>query len=401
MSRKKIILICLVILFAAIVIITIIFLTEPTAKSEGAVKESAMLVNIVEVEKGNFKPTIVVTGTVRPIEDVMISPLVNGQVIRRDPNFAPGGFLKKGEALLQIDPSDYQNTLELRKSELLQAKTNVEIEMGRQFIAEQDLKLIEGDTLSQNQQDLVLRKPQLNAIKATVISAQAAVNQAQLDLKRTTLRVPFDAHIINQNVTVGSQVAPGDNLGRLVGTDFYWVEVTVPLGKLKWLSFPDSKKEQGSSVRIRNVTAWPKGEYRTGFLDKQIGALNNQTRLARVLVRIPDPLALKESQQDKPKLIIGSFVETRIQGKTIQDAIRIDRDYVRNNNTVWVMEEGKLAIKEVTIPLTDAEYAYISNGIEDNAKVVTTNLSTVASGIPLRTEIDSSETKKNRQEMSD
>lgn len=399
MSNKKVIFICLGILLTAIVITSIIFFTEPTAKSEGAVKESAMLVNVVTAEKGNFKPTIVATGTIRPVEDVVISPLVSGQVTQRAAHFSPGGFLKKGAILLQIDPSDYKNILELRKSELLQAQTNLEIEMGRQVIAEQDLQLIEGDTLSKKQQDLVLRKPQLNAVKATVISAQAAVDQAQLDLERTTLRAPFDSHIINQNVTVGSQVAPGDNLGRLVGTDYYWVEVTVPLGKLKWLSFPNSEEKNGAKVKIRNVTAWAENEYRIGYLDKQIGALDNQTRLARVLVRIPDPLSHKKTSEGNHKLIIGSFVEVQIEGETVENVIRIDRNYIRNNNTVWTMENQKLTVKEVSIVLTDAHYAYVESGIENNAKIVTTNLSTVASGIPLRTEADSSKTNNNQQEV--
>jgi len=34
---------------------------------------------------------------------------------------------------------------------------------------------------------------------------------------------PFDAQILNRSVNVGSQVAPGDELGRLVGVEEYWI----------------------------------------------------------------------------------------------------------------------------------------------------------------------------------
>ncbi|MBO6533753.1 MAG: efflux transporter periplasmic adaptor subunit, partial [Muricauda sp.] len=142
MSSKKLILICLAILVGGILITVLIFSTEPEAKSEGASIETAILVDVVEAEKGTYAPTIVATGTVQPVEDVTLSPLVSGQIIRRDPAFTPGGFVKKGEVLLQIDPSDYRNTLELRKSELLQSETTLATEMGRQQIAEQDLQLI-------------------------------------------------------------------------------------------------------------------------------------------------------------------------------------------------------------------------------------------------------------------
>ena len=391
MSNKKIVGICLAILLGGLAITVLIFSTEPEAKTEGASIETAMLVDVIAVQQNTYEPTIVATGTVQPVEDVTLSPLVSGQVIRRDPSFTPGGFVKKNQVLLQIDPSDYRNTLELRKSQLMQSQSTLETEMGRQQIAEKDLQLITNDSLfganplSEEERQLVLRKPQLNAVKATIGGSKAAVDQARLDLSRTTIRAPFDAHILSQNVTEGSQVAPGDNLGRIVGTDFYWVMATVPVSKLQWLSFPKGNSEKGSPVRIKNSTAWSSDAYREGYLDKQIGALDNQTRLARVLVKVADPLANKPNIKEKPALMIGTFVEVEIQANPVAEVIRLSRDYVRSNETVWVMKEGKLEIREVDIVLNDDEYAYIRKGLADGEKVVITDLSTVSNGIGLRT----------------
>lgn len=392
MTNKKILIICLTILLVGIAVTILIFSTEPEAERESATIETAMLVDVMAVQRGTFEPVITATGTVRPVEDIVLSPLVSGQVIRRDPAFTPGGFVKKNQVLLQIDPSDYRNTLELRKSELLQSQTTMDTEMGRQQIAEQDLKLINDDSLfgdnplSSSEEQLILRKPQLNAVKATIRASNAAVNQAQLNLSRTTIRAPFDAHILSQNVTLGSQLAQGDDLGRLVGTEYYWINSTVPVSKLQWLRFPRDNSEKGSEVRIQNSSAWSSDAYRTGYLDKQIGALDDQTRLARVLVRVPDPLANFEDQAGKPKLMIGTFVDVSIQAEPISNVIRLDRDYVRSNQTVWVMKEGKLDIRKVEIVLTDDSYAYIKNGLEDGEKIVITNLSTISKGIDLRTE---------------
>lgn len=386
MENKKIILICGGILLLAVVITSFIFLTEPTAKSEGASKETAMLVEVVPVEKGDFRPVITATGTVRAVDDVVLSPLVGGQIIRRDASFTPGGTVEKGQVLLQIDPADYRNTMELRLSELQQSQTNRNMEMGRQQVAEQDLSLIGGDSLSAAEKQLVLRKPQLEAVKASVKAAQASVDQAQLNLSRTTIRAPFDAQILEQNVTVGSQVSPGDNLGRLVGTEAYWVEMTVPVSQLRYLAFPGNNGEKGSPVELRSRSAWKPGETRTGHLYSQVGALDNQTRLSRVLVKVGDPLANTPENEGKPPLLIGSFVEAGIQAEPVQNVVRLNRDYVRSNNTVWVMEDKKLQVREVEILLSDDENAYISSGLEDNDKVVTTNLSTVADGVGLRIE---------------
>lgn len=385
------------ILIAGIAITTLIFSTEPEAKTEGASIETAMLVDVITVKVGSYEPTISATGTVQPVEDITLSPLVSGQIINRDPAFTPGGFVKKNQPLLQIDPSDYRNTLELRKSELLQSKTTLDTEMGRQQIAEQDLMLITNDSLfkdnplSADERQLILRQPQLNAVKATIVGAKASVDQAQLNLERTTIRAPFDAHILSQNVTAGSQVGPGDDLGRLVGTEYYWVTATVPVSKLQWLHFPENDKDRGSEVLIKNSTAWPEEQYREGYLDKEIGALDGQTRLARVLVKVADPLAKNTDLEGKPKLMIGTFVEVDIQANKLDNVVRLSRDYIRSNETVWVMKEGKLEIREVDIVLTDNDYAYIHKGLEEGEQIVITDLSTVSNGIGLRTRSEGSE----------
>lgn len=394
MSTKKILIICFGILLLAVIVTYFIFSTEPTASSEGATKKTAMLIDVVKAEEGNFRPVIEATGTVQPVEDVMLSPQVSGQVIRRSPEFIPGGFVKKGAVLLQIDPSDFRNTLELRKSDLLQAKTDLNMEMGRQEVAEQDLELAGVDSLSANQRSLVLRQPQLDAIKARVKAAEAAVAQAELELSRTTIRAPFDAHILSQNVTVGSQVTPGDQLGRLVGSEQYWVNLTVPVDKLQWLSFPKSGEEKGATVQIRN-SGWPKDRYRTGYLDKQVGALDDQTRLARVLVRVNDPLAREDTTNIQRELIIGGFVEAEVQAREIENVVRLNRDYLRTNQTVWVNEDGELSIREVGIILTDAKYAYISQGLEQGENIITTNLSVVSEGARLRTKVPETSSENN------
>ncbi|WP_373516374.1 efflux RND transporter periplasmic adaptor subunit [Pricia sp.] len=391
MSNKKLIGICVGILVIGMAITAVIFLTEPEAQSEGATVETAMLVDVIPVKQGTFEPIIVATGTVRPVEDVNLSPLVSGQIIRRDPAFTPGGFVKKNQVLLQIDPSDYRNSLEMQKSEFMQSQTTLETEMGRQQIAEQDLQLITDDSLfggnplTEGERQLVLRKPQLNAIKASIGGAKAAMEQAQLNLERTTIRAPFDAHILSQNVTKGSQVAQGDDLGRIVGTQYYWITATLPVSKLQWLSFPDGDSETGSPVRVTNPTAWGADGFREGYLDKQIGALDDQTRLARVLVKVADPLANTKEAKGKPKLMIGTFVEVNLMADPVANVVRLNRDYVRSNKTVWVMKDEKLEIREVDIVLTDDVYAYIRKGLEDGEKVVITDLSTVSNGVGLRT----------------
>ena len=82
--------------------------------------------------------------------------------------------------------------------------------------------------------------------------------------------------------------------------------------------------------------------------------------------------------------MVGSFVEVRIQGQPIEDAIRMDRNFLRKNDTVWIKEDGVLRIREVDVVFHDDEHVYIRGGLDSDDVVVTTNLATVLDGAPLR-----------------
>ncbi|WP_234572389.1 efflux RND transporter periplasmic adaptor subunit [Rhodohalobacter sp. 614A] len=391
MDWKKTLFICLGILIAGAAITLLIFSTEPEATRSGAMKETAMLVDVVETERDTFTPTISAMGTVQPSQDIVLSPRVSGEITSLSENFTPGGYVEKGEVLLQIDPADYRNILQQRKSELMQAEADLNIEMGRQEVAKQDYELL-NDSLTGANRNLILREPQLNAARSQVESARAAVEQAELNLQRTTIRAPFDAYILTRNVNIGSQVASGDELARLVGIDEYWIEAAVPQTSLRWITVPRNGGT-GSPVTIRNRTAWEPDESREGTLFRLVGALENETRMARVLVSVPDPHGYLSGDTTQPRLMIGSFVETNIEAERLENVIRINRDYIRQDDTIWVMQNDSLDIRDVEIIFRDATYAYITEGLNDGEKIVTTNLSTVVDGSPLRLESADSATE--------
>lgn len=376
-------LICVVIFLSGAGVIVLIFSTEPEATRAAATKKTAMLVEVTKAQKGDFVPQIFAMGTVVPARDIMLRPRVNGKVIECGESFSPGGFVQKGDVLLKIDPDDYKNAVKQRKSELKQAESDLEIEMGRQYVARKDYQAM-GRELPKERTALILRRPQMNDVRARVDAAEAALDQAGIELERTEIKAPFDAHVLSRNANEGSMISIGDTLGRLVGLDTYWIEATVPLSRVRRLSFPDSAGGDGAKVRIRNRVAWKEGEYREGRLYKFIGALEEQTRMARLLVSVDDPLARGDRGSDKPALVIGAYVECRIQAKEIPDVVRLNRDYVRKRDTVWVMQEGALDIRDVEIVFRDDRYAYIQSGLQDNEMVVKTNLATVVQGAGLR-----------------
>jgi RND family efflux transporter MFP subunit len=391
----KTLLICIAILLLAALTVGAIVLTEPTAQRTSASKQTAMLVEVTPVEQGTFRPTIVAMGSVRAEQEIVLSPRVGGEIVAIAESFTPGGFVEEGEVLLQIDPADFEAVLLQRQSALRQANAELAMELGRQDLARRDYEQLE-KTISDQYKALVLREPQLDTARAGVEAAEAAVRQAQLDLERTRIRAPFAAHILSREANVGSQVAPGQPLGHMVGVESYWVEATVPVAALRWIDFPQdggapdsgpsssTDSGSGSNARIRNRAAWPEDTFRTGRVHRLIGALESPTRLARVLLTVADPLAHEQASAGLPPLMVGSFVEAQIEGRPIEDVIRMDRDYLRQNDTVWINADGVLGIRDVEVVFRDKDYAYIGAGLSADDRVVTTNLANVVEGAGLR-----------------
>lgn len=160
---------------------------------------------------------------------------------------------------------------------------------------------------------------------------------------------------------------------------------------MPYVEIPQRAGEAGSVARIRSRSSWPEQQYREGRLVGLIGELDHGSRLARVNLEVTDPLGLNSEGTEKPALMLGSIVEVMIEGRALEDVVRLDRELLRADDTVWVMEEGELRIVPVTIAFRDATHVFIREGLGSSAKVVVTSLSAVVEGLPLRTETASPE----------
>ncbi|HPD17231.1 MAG TPA: HlyD family efflux transporter periplasmic adaptor subunit [Planctomycetota bacterium] len=313
------------------------------------------------------------------------------------------------------------------QNELVKAEAALRIEQGQQAVARREYELL-GKKLSEADLDLVLRKPQLltaeancdaaraakaaaeaardsavaakaaaeamkqsaaaavEAAEASKKAAEVALKQAQLDLARTAIRAPFNAIVEAESVDLGSQVSSQTPLASLVGTDEYWVEVSVPVDQLQWLRVPRSRGEEGSTARIYDEAAWGPDTFRVGTVIRLASGLETEGRMARLLVSVPDPLGLKGASARPPALLIGSYVRVEIEGTELDGVVPLDRDLVHEGDQVWVMgADGTLEIRKPVIVFRGRDRLLISGGLDTGDKVVTTNIAAPVPGTPLRT----------------
>jgi RND family efflux transporter MFP subunit len=372
-----------VIIALAVVIVIYMMTTSSRAQRSKPVRQ-ARLVEVVDVEPQASQLTIEAWGTVLAARQVTLQSQVAGEVNYTSDAFEPGAQVAAGELLLQIDPADYQLAIHQHRADLTKAKAELALEEGKVTLAQQEFALLSRETEpSQAQRRLMLREPQRETARAAVAAAEAALAAAELNLARTRIKAPFNALVMERQVNIGTRVGIGANLTTLVDTDIYWVELAVPAANLRWLELP-GEGQAGAEVRLYQKRIWGEGRYREGRIVRVRGDLDQKGRMARLLVAVDDPLAL--TQGELPALLLGAFVRAEIAGSELQNVLSLDRGWLRDNNTLWVMDgDDKFAIRSPPVIYSGINEVYVRNGLEAGDRIITSELAVAVQGMPLRT----------------
>lgn len=362
-----------------------LWMRETAPQAERAQRERlARLVEVVEAERKPQQVLLRSQGTVRAAREVVVRPQVTGEVIEVGTKLEPGSLLREGDLVLRIEPRDFELEVQSARSALERAQAELTIETGNQRVAEREYELLDRD-LSEEERALVLRRPQLAMARADVERAKSDLEDALLDLERTEIRAPFDALVVTEEVDPGTRItSTAQEVARLIGTDRFWIELSVPQSDLRWLDLP-AEDGPGSPVVLSQPSVWEPGDTREGHVLRLLSDLSEQGRMAQLLVEVDDPLALESANAGKPRLLVGQYLLAEISGRDIPDAVEIDREWLRPDDTVWLANaDNELEIVPVDVAWRGLERVIVRDGIPDGALIVTTNMATVTNGMPLR-----------------
>jgi RND family efflux transporter MFP subunit len=153
------------------------------------------------------------TGRTAAVKLVNVTPRVSGYIV--DIPFKEGDIVHKGDLLFQIDPRPYQHACEQALGQLQQAQANKQLQ-DVTFARQQRLR--ETGVIAKEDYDTALSNKGQAA--AQVISAQAALNSAQLNLEFTHVTSPIDGRVSRQLVNIGNLVqADSTQLTTIVSID--------------------------------------------------------------------------------------------------------------------------------------------------------------------------------------
>ena len=364
------------------------WLTHKPRASRKPVQMPPPLVEVIDAKAASHQTAVFAMGNVIASQSVNLNARVSGMVIAVSENFIEGGLLKKGEQIVQIDPTDFELAVRQRKSDLAKAEFNLKMEMGQQAIARREFELL-GDELGPQARELVLRKPHLSAAQAALDAAKAALEQAELDLSRTRPVAPFNAIVTARNANIGSWISTfstGTPLVKLVATDTFWIDVSLPMDRIRWIAIPGINANQGSPVKITYEQAWGPDAFRTGTVKRLKAEVEAEGRMAKLIVEVEDPLSQKPANRRAPPLMLGTLVRVEIAGKTLDNVVRLPESTLHDGNTLWLMSpRHTLDIVEVKPAWSERRQIFINaDQLPEHAQVITSDLAAPVDGMRIR-----------------
>ena len=361
--------------------------TGPEAKPKKR-PASPPLVQVIPLQYGPHQLTVTAMGPVLAARQINLTPGVGGEIIAMSENMVPGGFFKKNETLIRIDPVDYQLVVKRLHSEVAKAQKDLELEMGNQRIARKEFEIL-GEAVTESEKKLMLRTPQLGIKEATLAGVKATLAQAELNLQRTRVDAPFNGVVLARSVNLGARISESTVLGQLAGTDVFWLKLAIPTDQLQWIKFPAADRA-GSEVRIFLQEKGDNNSFRTGQVLRLAADVEEQGRMAAVYAAVDDPLCLKPENKTKPRLLLGSFVQAEIAGIELASVIAINRDHLREDNTLWLLkDDNTLDIRKVRIVASTNDQVLIAAELHGGERMIVSALSSAVPGSPLqRIELD-------------
>jgi RND family efflux transporter MFP subunit len=171
------------------------------------------------------------TVTARTESDLVAE--VAGRVVFVSPALRPGGFFATGDVLLRIEPRDYQ--VGLKRAQAAVERSQGELELAEQNLARQE-GLRSRDAASRSAYDEAASRARVS--RAARLDAEAALEQAELDLERTELRAPFAGRVLEKYIDLGQFAGRGTRVARTYAIDT--AEVRLPLSDedLAYLDIP-------------------------------------------------------------------------------------------------------------------------------------------------------------------
>lgn len=337
-------------------------------------KEQAKINRIVHVQA--LKPVsrninVIANGVVTARTKARLLPEVSGLVVKVSPKWRNGGFIKKGEVLLQIEKAQYKNQVARAEASVAQAKSVYIQEQGLADVAKKEWQRRKQSGNNAAAKALAMREPQLESAKAQYHAALSTLESEKLRLNKTTIRAPFDGIVQNKTADIGQFVSVGQILAEFSAVDYAEIRIPLTQANQQLINLPGLQDTSRTKVvvSLQNDPDQQAINY-DGYFSHTEAVLDDITKVLYGVVIIQDPYRLNIDKREQP-LRLGSYVSVTIPGKAISDLYILPPKTLRHGNKVLLVDTENI-LRSIPVKLV-ANYddeVLVSHGLPENPVVV-------------------------------
>ncbi len=355
--------------------------SQPVQQAASA--EPVVVVKQVEKFDASSVPSEYV-GRVESIQSVAVKPQISGEIAKVC--FKEGSIVKAGELLFQIDPKQYEATVQLRKAELQQAEAN--------FVTAEKYynRVMAANERAVSATDRDAAEGSYLQTKAAVVQAKASLRLAQIDLGYCRITSPITGKIGKALYTKGNYVTPSiAELASVVQMDP--IRVSYPLPDRDYLDQIEAFKSEGAvyktTVTLSNGAKYDldgKRDFEDNTIDRMTGTITMRLRF----------------DNKGGKLIPGEMVrvftnpaKSRIVNAVPQAAVMADAkgDYAYAVNADNTVRQARITLGREFGALRE-----VTSGLEAGENVVVAGLQRLSPGVKVKI---GSEAQKNAEAAQD
>jgi membrane fusion protein (multidrug efflux system) len=163
---------------------------------------------------------------------------------------------------------------------------------------------------------------------------------------------------------VGSTARSGSLLGKIISLENLEVEAPVPAQDIPWIDYAEPVILTSSEMPGR----W------TGRIVRVGSDIDIRTQTAQVFIAVDD-------SRNGPALN-GVFLHAEIPGRPVANAVSIPRKALYDQRYAYVIQDGKLAQREIDIARVETDRVIAGGGIAEGDTLVVEPLQGVAAGMP-------------------
>jgi membrane fusion protein, multidrug efflux system len=377
--------------FSAFSAASLLLLTACAKRQGGPTNAAPTQVSVATVEQRDVPLYGDWVATLDGYVNAQIQPQVSGYLIKQD--YREGSVVESDQVLFEIDPRPFQATLDQSEGQLAQAQAQLGL---ANINVKRDTPLAAAHAIAESQLDNDVQ--QQASQRASVRTAEANVEQAQLNLGFTKVRSLVTGIAGRAQTQVGNLVSPSTTLTTV--SQVNPIKVYFSISEQEYLALSGRVKAKGKAdllssgntvplqLTLGNGNTYPyKGQI--VFVDRQV---NPQTGTLQIAGSFPNPQRL---------LRPGQFGRIKAETEVRHDALLVPQRAVNELQGAYqvavVHPDNTVHIQNVTLGPQIGSDLLITSGVNPNERVVTEGVSKLKEGMPVSPQPATSASLPNRK----